>query len=730
MSDRGAAATPIYLDPDRPLDERIEDLLSRLTRDEKCALMLANSPEIERLGIPRYHWWNECLHGVARAGRATVYPQAIGLAAAFDPELMERIGEAIAEEGRAKYNAAVKAGLRGQYRGLTYWTPNINIFRDPRWGRGQETYGEDPYLSGELGARFVKGLQQEVDGYLKAAGCAKHYAVHSGPEGQRHTFNAVVSRKELYETYLPAFRRLAEASVEAFMGAYNRVNDEPACGSRLLLEEVLRGEWGFQGHVVSDCGAIGDFHDHHKVTKSAEESAALAVSRGCDLNCGSVYTALPAALEQGLLDEEQVDASVRRLLRTRFRLGQFDPEECDPFSSIGTDRIRAPEFVTLAREAAEKSIVLLKNDGVLPILRGDEPRKIFLTGHNAASTDVLLGNYFGIADNLVSVLEGLCAAAPEHYKIEYRMGNVPDRENVNPVDWGVPGKFDDFDAIVAVMGLVPMLEGEEGEAILSPERGDRVQIGLPEHQVERLRKLKATGFPLIVILAGGSPIAIPEVHDLADAVLFMWYPGEQGGAAVARIVFGDVSPSGKLPVTFPKSVEQLPDYEDYRMDGRTYRFMEADPLYPFGFGLTYTSFRYRDARLFAAAASAGADASRGEPLTGPIAIGDSVELEATLENTGAVGSAEVVQLYITDLEGSTRTPRASLCGIARVYVPAGASTQVRFTVGPEAMSLVQEDGSARVEPGTFRLAVGSCSPGRRGEELGAPEGVGVEFEVE
>ncbi|MFW5688462.1 MAG: glycoside hydrolase family 3 protein, partial [Spirochaetota bacterium] len=296
---------PAYLNPDLPFAERVEDLLSRLTIEEKCALMLADSPGVERLGIPRYHWWNECLHGVARAGRATVFPQAIGMAATFDPDLMKRIAEAIADEGRAKYNAAVKSGLRGQYRGLTFWTPNINIFRDARWGRGQETYGEDPYLAGELGASFVEGLQQEADGYLKAAACAKHYAVHSGPEGERHTFNAVVSPKELWETYLPAFKRLADAGVEAFMGAYNRTNDEPCCASSLLMEEILRGTWGFKGHYVSDCGAIGDFHDYHKVTKNAEESAAIAVSRGCDLNCGSVYEVLPAALEQGLLTEEQ-----------------------------------------------------------------------------------------------------------------------------------------------------------------------------------------------------------------------------------------------------------------------------------------------------------------------------------------------------------------------------------------------------------------------------------------
>ncbi len=702
-----------YLDPDRSLDERVEDLLSRLTTSEKCALTLANSPAVERLDIPAYHWWNECLHGVARAGRATVFPQAIGMAAAFDPDLMFRIGRAIADEGRAKYNAAVRSGLRGQYRGLTYWTPNVNIFRDPRWGRGQETYGEDPYLTAELGEQFVRGLQEEDSGYLKAAACAKHFAVHSGPEGQRHTFNAVVSRKDLFETYLPAFRRLVAAGVESVMGAYNRTNDEPCCGSKLLLEDILRGMWGFSGHVVSDCGAIGDFHDHHKVTGSAEESAALAVRRGCDLNCGSTYEALPAALEQGLVTEQEIDASVRRLLRTRFRLGQFDPPERVPFSKIGTDRIRASEYTTLSREAAEKSIVLLKNNGILPISRGTEPRKIYVTGPNAASVDVLLGNYFGISDTLVTVLEGLSAESPEHFKVEYRMGISVDKPNANPVDWSIPGKWDSFDAIVAVLGLVPMLEGEEGEAILSTERGDRVDIGLPEHQVEWLRKLAATGMPVVAVVAGGSPIAMPEVHELADAVLMMWYPGEQGGTALARVLYGVVSPSGKLPVTFPRSVEQLPPFEDYAMDGRTYRFMTEAPLYPFGYGLTYAKLAYSDAGATPSVVRAGA----------------TVRVSATITNTGTVGTAEVVQCYLTDLDGSTRTPLASLCGMKRLFLPAGDSRTVVFELGPEAMALVLDDGSSVVEPGRFRAVIGSCSPGSRGVELGAPKGAAVEFEV-
>ena len=704
-----------FQDPNAPLAERVADLLSRMTLKEKCSQLLADSPAVERLGVPAYHWWNECLHGVARAGRATVFPQAIGLAAAFDPQLMRRIGEAISEEARAKYHAAVRAGMRGQYRGLTFWTPNINIFRDPRWGRGQETYGEDPYLSGELGAAFVEGLQQQQDGYLKAAGCAKHYAVHSGPEAERHTFNAVVSPKDLRETYLPAFERLVRAGVEAVMGAYNRTNDEPCCGSELLLEQILRGEWGFTGHVVSDCGAIGDFHDHHKVTASAEESAALALSNGCDLNCGSVYEAVGRAVEQGLVTEETVDRSVARLLRTRFRLGQFDPDERVPWSETPTEVIRSPEHVRLAREAAEKSIVLLKNDGVLPIERGEEPKRIYLMGPNAASTDVLLGNYFGVSEGLVTVLEALTGAVPEHFTIEYKMGMLAHQDNINPVDWSTPGKFDNFDAVIAVAGLVPMLEGEEGEAILSAERGDRSDIGLPPHQVERLKKIKAGGHPLIVVLTGGSPVAIEEIHEIADAVLFAWYPGEQGGPALARLLFGDVSPSGKLPVTFPKSVSQLPPYHDYSMAGRTYRYMEAEPLYPFGFGLSYTEFSYGNAN--------------GPTSVSLDDLSSGVEISATVTNTGATSSAEAAQCYITNLDASTRTPIASLCGVKRLFVPIGKSAEVTFSLDKRAFELVLDDGTRVIEPGRYRIQIGSCSPGERGIQLGAPQPAVVEVSV-
>jgi len=390
----------------------------------------------------------------------------------------------------------------------------------------------------------------------------------------------------------------------------------------------------------------------------------------------------------------------------------FDPPEKVPFGSIGTDRIRCAEHIAIAREAAEKSVVLLKNNGVLPISRGSEPKRLYVFGHNAANTDVLLGNYFGVSDSLVTVLEGIAAECPEHYRLEYRIGTQPDRENANPVDWSIPGKFDQYDLCIAVMGLVPMLEGEEGEAILSAERGDRTDITLPKHQIEKLRRIKDAGLPLVVVLAGGSALAIPEVQELADSVLFMWYPGEQGGAAVARILFGTTSPSGKLPVTFPRSVEQLPAFDDYSMEGRTYRFMKSEPLYPFGFGLSYTTFVYGEA---------------SPPET--IEAGDSVSVSATITNTGAIAGAEVVQCYITDEEASVRVPRASLCGFKRVFLSPGEQSRVEFVIGPDAMAVVLEDGASSVEPGRFTVTIGGCSPGDRGRELGAPEPARVSIQV-
>ena len=510
----------MYKDPSQPIEKRVADLISRMTLEEKASQMLHEAKAVERLGIPEYNWWNECLHGVARAGRATVFPQAIGMAASFDTDLFLRVATAISDEARAKYHAAVSAGNRGHYKGLTFWTPNVNIFRDPRWGRGQETYGEDPFLASELGVAFVKGLQGNDPKYMKTAACAKHFAVHSGPEADRHHFDALVSQKDLHETYLPAFKALVEADVEAVMGAYNRTLGEPCCGSQLLLVDILRKAWNFKGHVVSDCWAVRDFHEHHKVTSRPEESVALAVDKGCDVNCGCTYEFLVKAVQEGLLDESTVDESLARLFTTRFKLGMFDPQGDVPFSKISMDVVNCDSHRQLAREAATKSIVLLKNENnLLPLKK--EKKKLLLIGPNAASISVLLGNYYGLSDKLVTILEGVVGKLDESTSIGYRTGCLLKDNSLETKNWAFH-EAENADVIIAAFGLDPSLEGEEGDAIASDETGDRSDISLPRGQEEFLRQIKASGTPIVLILAGGSPIAFPE--DIADAILFMSVP--------------------------------------------------------------------------------------------------------------------------------------------------------------------------------------------------------------
>ena len=690
-----------FRDSSLPIPRRVDDLLRRMTLAEKVSQMRHDSAPIERLGVPGYSWWNECLHGVARAGRATVFPQAIGLAATFDVDLVRRVADAIATEARAKHHAAVRQGARDQYRGLNFWTPNINIFRDPRWGRGQETYGEDPVLTAEIGTAFVRGLQGDDPEHLKAAACAKHFAVHSGPEGDRHHFDARVSRKDLFETYLPAFEALVRAGVESVMGAYNRVNGEPACASPTLLNDILRLRWGFQGHVVSDCGAIQDIYDHHKVARTAAEASAMAVRAGCDMNCGACYATLTAAVQEGLITEAEIDRSVARLLTTRFKLGLFDPDGRSPHSSIRPEVIACRRHLQLARHAAAESIVLLKNTGNLLPLK-DGLQRIYVVGHNAANADILLGNYYGLSDCLVTVLEGIVARAGAR-QVSYRVGTQLDRPNANPVEYAL-GDVKHHDVTVAVLGLSPLLEGEEGDAVAAAATGDRQDIALPPNQVEFLRKVAQHGKPIVLVLAGGSPIGLADVHDLVDAIVFIWYPGEQGGSAVADVLFGDQCPSGKLPVTFPRSLEQLPPFEDYSMAGRTYRYMAEPPMYPFGFGLSYKRFEYGPLRLSAKRIKAG----------------ESVTAAVTVTNTGDRRADEVVQLYLSDQEASVPVPRWALKAFQRVRVAPSRSKPVRFAITPRMMELIGQDGQARLEPGEFTVTVGGCSPGGRGEELGAP----------
>ncbi|HEX5941856.1 MAG TPA: glycoside hydrolase family 3 C-terminal domain-containing protein [Anaerolineales bacterium] len=704
---------PAYLDTYLPIPERVQDLLCHLTLEEKVSLMNHPAQGVPRLSIPAYNYWSEALHGVARNGRATVFPQAIGMAATWDKELIHRVASAIGDEGRAKYHAALRRnGYTDQYQGLTFWSPNVNIFRDPRWGRGQETWGEDPFLTGEMASAFVQGLQGDHPKYLKAAACAKHYAVHSGPEKDRHIFNAIVTKRELYDTYLPAFKKLVtEAKVESVMGAYNRTLDEVCCASQLLIEEILRGEWDFQGHFVSDCGALSDFHLNHKVTNDAAESAALALQHGCDLGCDHVFNEIPEAIERGLITEADVDRSLERTLGTRFKLGMFDPPEDVPFTSISMDVVACEEHRQLAYRAAAESVVLLKNkDNILPI--NPSARKIFVTGPTATSMEVLLGNYYGFNNQMITMLEGLTGRIPEGIGLEYHPGALLKDPREIKQSWA-PHMAQSADVSIVCVGSTPQMEGEEGESLLTPLNGDRDSISLPASQANYIKELAIHGTKIVLVVTGGSPIALGDIEEMVDAILFVWYPGMEGGRAVADVLFGDVSPAGKLPVTFPRSLDQLPAFDDYSMKGRTYRYMTEDPLYPFGFGLSYTCFEYSGLQL---------DRTN-------IASGDSLDISVMVQNSGSRDSAEVVQFYLSDLRASTTVPLHHLVGFERVMLKAGESRSVKFTLTPEMMSFYNEDGKLTLEPGEFRLQIGGCSPGQRGQDLGAPKPVTAIFEV-
>lgn len=675
-----------------PDSKRVADLIAGMSLIEKCSQLRHDAPAIERLGVPACNWWNEALHGVARNGRATVFPQAIGMAATWDASLIERVASAVSDEARAKHHEAARQGSRQQYQGLTFWTPNINIFRDPRWGRGQETWGEDPFLTGELASAFVRGLQGNHPRYLKTAACAKHYAVHSGPEALRHEFNVDPSPRDLWETYLPAFKRLCDEGVEAFMGAYNAIYGEPCCGSKFLLGDVLRGRWGFQGHVVSDCWAIRDFHLGHKVTTSPEESAALALKSGCDLNCGDEYChALEGAALLGMVSEEEIDRALGRLLLTRVRLGEFDPPGDNPYSATPMDLVCCDAHRELARQAAIDSIVLLQNrNDNLPL--GPECRSILLTGPLATSVEAMLGNYCGLSGRVSTVLEGLADRIPEGTRLDYRKGCLLDRPRPNPSNW-TAFEAVKCDAVICCLGLTPDVENEEGDAIESAHRGDRETIELPESQRSFLAELAAairepgSKTKLVVVLFGGSAFAIPDVVEHADAILHAWYPGEAGGEAVADILLGNAVPGGRLPVSFPRSTACLPPFEDYAMQGRTYRFMKPDDvLFPFGFGLSYSRFEWML----------------------PTQLRGNAEALFRWEicNVGARDGVEVVQCYHFPPESSI--PR--LIGFRRVRIPAGAKQEVAFVVKDEDLATVGEDGVSRLQPGQHRLLLASHAP--------------------
>jgi beta-glucosidase len=692
---------------------RAKILTASMTLGEKISQMVHQARSISRLGIPAYNWWNECLHGVGRAGIATVFPQPIGLAAMFDTPFLKEIATVISTEVRAKYNQATgREDFWGRffkslpdavggwllahkllYRGLTCWSPNINIFRDPRWGRGHETYGEDPFLTSRLGVAFVQGLQGDHPDYLKVVATPKHFAVHSGPEKQRHGFNATVSQKDLYETYLPAFKAcVQEGKAASVMSAYNAVNGEPCSANMELLQHILRDEWGFDGYVVSDCGAIHDIHAHHKKAKNYRVAAAMAVNVGCDLNCGGTYTFLRSAVSKGLVAEATLDRSVQRLFEARIRLGMFDPPDKVPYNTISPEVIDCPANRSVALEAARRSMVLLKNDGLLPLGKG--LKKIAVIGPNADSLPVLLGNYNGTPSAHTTALDGIrnhfagetVYAKGCHLTSDNRKG-FTEAERITK----------DADAVVLCLGLSPEIEGEEGDAFNSAASGDKLSLKLPGAQEKLLELLAATGKPLIVVLFAGSPLDLRQVDQLANAVILAWYPGQDGGRALAEILFGDFNPSGRLPVTFIRSDEDLPSFEDYSMKGRTYRYLEKPPLYPFGFGLSYTAFEYANFEL-------------DDGI-------DGIDASVRIKNTGVYSGGEVAQFYLKRHDATVQVPNFQLCGFKRIELAPGEAAQVAVTIPRATLEIIGEDGISRREPGRITFYAGGQQPDARSEEL-------------
>ena len=692
--------------------ERAAALVAKMTLEEKVSQTLYNAPAIERLGISAYNWWNEALHGVARAGTATVFPQAIGVAASFDEELVGKMAEVIATEARAKYNVQKKAEDRDIYKGLTFWSPNVNIFRDPRWGRGQETYGEDPYLSGRLGVRFVKGLQEEKEGFIKAAACAKHFAVHSGPEKQRHSFDARVSRQDLYETYLPAFKAcVQEAGVEAVMGAYNRTNGEPCCGSKTLLIDILRKEWGFEGHVVSDCWAINDFHAHHKITKTPLESAAMAMNNGCDVNCGCMFPNLWDAVKGGYVEEARLDEAVTNLMECRMKLGMFEEEGTVPFDVIGYEQVDTAENKSLNLEISRKSLVLLKNqDNLLPLdLSGI--KSIGVIGPNADSRKALVGNYEGTASRYVTVLEGIEDYVGERARVYYSEGchlyqdRTSNLAQENDRMSEVKAVCSVSDVIVAVLGLDSSVEGEEGDTGNEFASGDKLDLKFPGLQSEILRAAYESGKPVILVSMTGSAMELDWEDSHIPAIIQAWYPGAAGGRAVAELIFGAYSPEGKLPVTFYRTTQELPDFTDYAMKDRTYRYMKQEALYPFGFGLSYTSFEMKGTE---------ADSDR-------VTAKGEVTIRTSIKNTGVMESGETIQVYVKALREGT--PNAQLKGLKKVHLQPGEEKQVEITLRSQAFGLYNVEGEFLVEKGEYAVYVGMQQPDARSATLTGRETV-------
>jgi beta-glucosidase len=686
----GSMMIPIFRDTSLPFAQRVDDLISKLNVEEKISLLGYNSKAIDRLGIPAYNWWNEALHGVGRAGQATVFPQAIALAATFNDNLLLNIADAISTEARAKHNEAVKRNSRLQYMGLTFWSPNINIFRDPRWGRGQETYGEDPHLTATMGTAFVKGLQGNDPKYLKTAACAKHLAVHSGPEALRHSFDARVSEKDLRETYLYAFKRLVNAKVEAVMCAYNRVNGVPCCINNKLINDIVRGEWNFKGHMVSDCWALDDIYKGHKVLSTPEEVTAAAIKAGINVDCSELMqTHALTALKQGLIASGDINAALRPSLTTLFRLGLFDNSNRHPYQLLGAEQVHSPNHVALAKEAALQSMVLLKNDkNLLPLNKG-KLRSMVVIGPNAVNLHTLMGNYNGVSGNMQTILEGIVQEAGPAISVQYEAGS----DYSDTLRFGGIWAAGFADVVFACLGLNPTLEGEEHDAFLSHGGGDKITLGIPAPHLKLLQQLKANKKPVILILNGGSALDVETLKPYADAILMAWYPGEQGGTAVADILFGKYSPSGRLPVTFYQSLSDLPAYDNYAMEGRTYRYFKGPVSYPFGYGMSYTQFKWEWYK---------------KPLS-RYKMADTMKIEITVNNTGIMDGADVLQAYI-EYPLAANGPLRELKAFSKVHVPVQATRKAFIEIAISELEKWNDDKQRmEVFPGTYRMLIGNNS---------------------
>ncbi len=691
-----SAQTPLpYKNSQLPIDVRVNDLVSRMTLKEKVSLMMYNAPQIDRLEIPAYNWWNECLHGIARSEeKTTVFPQPIGLAATFNPKELQKSAEMISDEGRAVYNLSVKKGNTAKrYTGLTFWTPNINIFRDPRWGRGHETYGEDPLLTAEMGIAMTKGLQGNDPNYLKLSACAKHFAVHSGPEPLRHEFNATADEHDLYDSYLPAFYRLIkEANVSGVMCAYNSFKGQPCCGSNLFLRKILLHDWKFNGYITSDCWAISDFIYGHKTHKDSISASSDAVLHGTDLECGNVYRSLTEAVEAGMITEDQIDISLKKLLKIQFRLGMFDPQDKVPYSKIGAEVLESKPHQQQALKMARQSMVLLKNEKqLLPL--SSKIKKIALLGPNANNGTTQLGNYNGIPSKNTTLLDALRAEKG----IEVVYDSISDFITLHPgIDLQhYAEKYKDVDLIIYAGGISALLEGEEGDTgnVEGFYGGDRTTINLPAVQTQVMQMLQKSGKPMIFICMSGSAIAFNWESQHIPAIIQAWYGGQATGTALADILFGRYNPSGKLPITFYRSDSDLPAIEDYSMKNRTYRYFNGDVLYPFGYGLSFTKFKFK--RL---------------NVPQEVQIGDTISISTEVVNMGKSAGEEVVQLYLSHKNIAPEAPNSQLVGFQKVMLQPGERKIVHFKLSPRNLAYVDETGGVNTMPGKIKVYIGNVCP--------------------